>query len=273
MRVLVTGANGFIGNNLVESLVANNFEVYSVIRNKQIFSNVKAKVINKSIENITVVELNELKIDIILHFAWSNVSKVMLESHLTEELEIQKRFLENVLKSKVTKIIISGSCFEYGKINGELGVDVMPDPNTNYGIAKNKLRLWLEEKLHVSNHISVFWMRMFQGDGKGQHERSLWTQLLNSISNKDEFFNMSRGFQIRDFISINETIDFVFSAMNSKQLGFNLVNVCSGNPISVREFVEDVIKKRKSSLKLNLGYYPIPDYEPLAFWGTKSKIK
>jgi dTDP-6-deoxy-L-talose 4-dehydrogenase (NAD+) len=269
MKVLVTGANGFIGKNLVNSLLENNFEVFSVVRNYQGPNNVKANIINASIEEITSFSIDELNIDVVIHLAWSNVSKVMLASHLDEEYELQKRFLDNVIKSKVKKIIISGSCFEYGKINGELTTSTNPEPNTKYGIAKNNLRVWLEERLLHNNTISVFWMRIFYVYGKGQHDRSLYTQLLNSISNKDEYFNMSRGFQIRDFISINKTVEFILSAINSSQKGFNLINVCSENPISVREFVEEIINEKKSKIKLNLGYYPIPDYEPLAFWGKK----
>jgi dTDP-6-deoxy-L-talose 4-dehydrogenase (NAD+) len=271
MKVLVTGANGFIGKNLVDSLVENNFEVFSLIRNSSKINNKKTKVVNNSLEKITAQNLNDLNIEVVIHLAWSNVSKVMLETHLTEEFEIQKKFVETVLLSNVKKIIISGSCFEYGKINGELNVDIVPEPNTSYGIAKNNLKNWLEKTLPHSN-TSVFWLRIFYVYGHGQHERSLYTQLLNSISKNEESFNMSRGFQIRDFISINDTIKCFISAIHSSQKGFNLFNVCSGNPISVREFVEEIINQKKSEIKLNLGYYPIPDYEPLAFWGKKSKI-
>jgi len=268
MKVLVTGANGFIGKNLIVSLIENNFEVFSVVRNNQDSSNVTANIINSSIEQLTSHSINEMDIDVVIHLAWSNVSKVMLETHINEEYEIQKCFLDEVLKSNVKKIIISGSCFEYGKLNGELNTLINPEPNTNYGIAKNMLRIWLEKSTLKRNNLTVIWMRIFYVYGQGQHERSLYSQLLNSISNNDEYFNMSRGFQIRDFISINKTVEFILSKINSNQKGFNLVNVCSGNPVSVREFVEEIIKDKKSNIKLNLGYYPIPDYEPLAFWGS-----
>ena len=51
-----------------------------------------------------------------------------------------------------------------------------------------------------------------------------------------------------------------------------MVNVCSGKPISVRKLVEQRLAKRKADIKLNLGYYPYPDYEPAAFWGVCDKF-
>ena len=51
-----------------------------------------------------------------------------------------------------------------------------------------------------------------------------------------------------------------------------VVNVCSGQPISVRELVEAVVARHGSSIRLNLGRYPYPEYEPMAFWGDRSKL-
>ncbi|HOP41549.1 MAG TPA: hypothetical protein PLI53_10955, partial [Geobacteraceae bacterium] len=51
-----------------------------------------------------------------------------------------------------------------------------------------------------------------------------------------------------------------------------IVNACSGNPVSVRRLVEERITARGSSIRLNLGYYPYPDYEPMAFWGDTRKL-
>ena len=52
-----------------------------------------------------------------------------------------------------------------------------------------------------------------------------------------------------------------------------IINCCSGEPISIRKLVEDYLKKREKSIKLNFGYYGYPDYVPMAFWGDNSKLK
>ena len=46
----------------------------------------------------------------------------------------------------------------------------------------------------------------------------------------------------------------------------------SGKPISVRKLVEGWINENHWNINLNLGHYPYPDYEPLAFWGDRGKL-
>jgi hypothetical protein len=53
-------------------------------------------------------------------------------------------------------------------------------------------------------------------------------------------------------------------AMAQRDIG--AINICSGNPISVRKLVEHWLNENAWKIELNLGYYPYPDYEPMAFW-------
>jgi len=50
------------------------------------------------------------------------------------------------------------------------------------------------------------------------------------------------------------------------------VNVCSGRPCSVRSLVEGWLREHRWSIELELGHYPYPDYEPMAFWGDRQKL-
>jgi dTDP-6-deoxy-L-talose 4-dehydrogenase (NAD+) len=273
-NLLITGVTGFIGSNLLDKISSENFKILALIRKENVLLSNKypnIEFIITSLEEISIDFFIEKKIDILVHFAWSNVSKVMLDSHLNEEFELQKTFLKKALDCGVTKLIISGSCFEYGKIEGGIDVDCTPLPNTNYGIAKNNLRIWIEDYINqLKLNVSVIWLRIFYAYGNGQHERSLYSQLLKAIKNSEKEFNMSHGKQIRDFISVDEIAmnvsDILFT---DYQYGVKIINICSGSGISVKDFVEMVISQNDIKLKLNLGYYSVPEYEPLAFWGIK----
>jgi Nucleoside-diphosphate-sugar epimerases len=233
-------------------------------------ANPNITVLEYSLEQIVRMELlSNLKIDILVHLAWENVSKVMSDSHI-DQLNIQKEFLTNAINSGIKNVIISGYCFEYGKINGPLDVrSTIPQPCTKYGIAKNELRIFFENYLNNRPNIALHWMRIFYAYGPGQHERSLYTQLINAIRDKKSVFNMSRGFQIRDFVSVDEVSDAIIANILNVKTGFHISNICSGNPVSVREFVENVLRKNNSKMTLNLGLYPIPEYEPIAFGGIR----
>ena len=115
-------------------------------------------------------------------------------------------------------------------------------------------------------------MRVFYVYGENQHERSLYSQLMAAINQKKSSFDMSRGFQIRDFIKVSDVVADFYHEIVPDHTGFSVINVCSESPISVREFVEAILKENNISMNLNLGKFPLPEYEPLAFWGNKKFI-
>ena len=78
---------------------------------------------------------------------------------------------------------------------------------------------------------------------------------------------MSGGEQLRDYLPIEDIVEQLADLHESSRCG--TYNICSGKPISVRRLVEKRVKESGSNIKLNLGYYPYPDYEPMEFWGIR----
>ena len=273
MNIFITGASGFIGTHLVESLLNNNFKVICLVRNPLKNSNLLKKgavLIKGSIEDFSDEIFNDYKIDVLFHLAWHLVNKVNSVEHLETHYKGQKYFLNKVLNSSIKKIIIAGSCFEYGMQNGLMSTKNKTIPITKYGIAKNKLRKLIEKKSSIYPNKTFFWTRIFYVYGEGQNSKSLYPSLVKAIKNKDKSFNLSRGFQIRDFIHVKDVTKKLISFLDIDNKGFFLHNICSENPKSVREFVEMILKKNNYNLKLNLGYYDMPVHEPVAFWGQQN---
>jgi dTDP-6-deoxy-L-talose 4-dehydrogenase (NAD+) len=82
---------------------------------------------------------------------------------------------------------------------------------------------------------------------------------------------MSSGEQLRDYLPVEEVARLIVSLALSKK-GLGVINVCSGEPVSIRSLVQGWVRTFDETIKLNCGYYPIPDYEPTAFWGDRSKL-
>ncbi|MCK4859475.1 MAG: NAD-dependent epimerase/dehydratase family protein, partial [Candidatus Omnitrophica bacterium] len=115
------------------------------------------------------------------------------------------------------------------------------------------------------------WIRLFYMYGNGQNPSSLLPQLDNALERGDEIFNMSGGEQLRDYLPVEKVAEYVTKiSLQNKVLG--VINCCSGKPISIRKLVENHMKNRGKTIKLNLGYYPYSDYEPMAFWGDNTKL-
>jgi dTDP-6-deoxy-L-talose 4-dehydrogenase (NAD+) len=51
-----------------------------------------------------------------------------------------------------------------------------------------------------------------------------------------------------------------------------VVNICSGQPVTVEAMVRAWAQKARWTGRLNLGHYPYPDYEPMEFWGDASRL-
>ena len=155
--------------------------------------------------------------------------------------------------------------------SGCLSEGLSTQPTTAYGLAKDTLRKALE--LFIMNrNISFKWLRLFYMYGRGQNPKSLLAQLEAAAQRNETSFNMSKGEQLRDYLPVMEVGEIlVQTALQQRVAG--TINCCSGQPVSVRTLVEQFMQQQYYQLKLNLGYYPYPDYEPLAFWGDSTKLK
>jgi dTDP-6-deoxy-L-talose 4-dehydrogenase (NAD+) len=108
--------------------------------------------------------------------------------------------------------------------------------------------------------------------GEGQNENSLIPQLKKAILSGDRVFNMSGGEQLRDYLDVKAVAEYICRIALQTEIN-GVVNCCSGKPVSIRRLVEKIVSEMNSDIALNVGYYPYPDYEPLAFWGDVSRLK
>ena len=82
---------------------------------------------------------------------------------------------------------------------------------------------------------------------------------------------MSGGEQLRDFMPVERLAENLV-ALALTQGHHGVVNLCSGQPISVQRLVKDRVQALGAEIDLNFGAYPYPDYEPMAFWGARRKL-
>lgn len=276
--ILVTGATGFIGNYVVEELLKKGFNVIAPSANKEKAStkNWFGKVTYKPFDfsffdnNINYYDYF-LRPDLLIHLAWKGLPNYKNEFHITEHLPIQSQFLKNILDNGLTNLAVTGTCFEYGMKEGCLSEEMECDPTNAYAIAKNELRKYLEN-YKLEKEFNFKWIRLFYIYGEGQNPNSLFSQLENAILKGDKFFNMSGGEQVRDYLPVELVAKYLVEiSLQNKITG--IINCCSGEPVKINDLVEKFVNERKAEIRLNKGFYPYPDYEPMAFWGDNSKLK
>lgn len=277
MKVIITGATGFIGNYVINELLKSNVEVVTTSTNID-----KAKTFDW-FNSVTYVALNlkELdlsvnyfeyfdKPDLLIHLAWEGLPNYKDGFHVEENLPRHFKFIENLIRNGLKDITIAGTCFEYGMKEGCLSEEMDCFPTNAYAIAKNELRIKIEQ-LKTGYDFSFKWIRLFYMYGKGQSQNSIISLLDKAIENNDLSFNMSGGEQVRDYLPIDiVSKNIVKIALQNNVLG--VINCCSGKEISLRDFVVNYLKEKNKSISLNLGYYPYNDFEPFKFWGNNELL-
>jgi nucleoside-diphosphate-sugar epimerase len=273
MKIAVTGATGFIGKHVLAELEKRSLRSTAIVRPS---SNESRSLAEHAVIQMDLMDppSNAFELmgepEVLIHLAWGGLPNYKSPHHLEQELPAQYRLLEGLVDSGLRNMVVAGTCLEYGMASGQLREDIDARPTIPYALAKDTLRRRLE-CLKNNNSFSLTWARLFYVYGHGQAEGSLLPQLKQAVERGDESFNMSGGEQLRDFLPVAEAARYLVSlATGNRDNG--VVNVCTGEPISVRKFVQGWIEDNGWSIKLNLGHYPYPDHEPMAFWGCRKKL-
>ena len=273
MRVAITGASGFVGQHVLRELQSRNLEVVATSRspNPQAFESAKSKFIYMDIADSPTNPYELLgRPDVLIHLAWDGLPNYQSPAHVETELPKQLRFLKACLASGLKRLVVTGTCFEYGKTSGEIAEDAPTYPCTQYGAAKDELHNQLEQ-LHSKHPFQLAWLRLFYLYGPDQSEKSLYPSLKAAMLRGDAEFDMSGGDQVRDFLPIEAAARAIVDvALLTVDIG--TINVCSGKPTTVRDQVQEWIDASASRIAMNLGRMPYSEVEPMSFWGSRSKL-
>ena len=242
-KVLLTGPTGFIGRNSIDILLSRGFEVHAISR----------EVPNKQQEGLfwyqadlldigTVSKLvSEIQPTHLLHFAWYAVPKEYWTSHqnirwVQASLELIHSFIQYGGK----RIVMAGSCAEYDWNYGYCSEEFTPlNPSTLYGTCKHSLQEML--KMYTDQlHISSAWGRIFFLYGPYEHPSRLVSHVISSLL-KNKQAVCSAGTQIRDFMYVEDVASSFVSLLDSTVEG--PVNICSGQPTSIKEVVTQIGNK------------------------------
>lgn len=272
MRVAVTGASGFLGRHVVRALRARGASVIAISRHPDVPLDDEVTPCTLDITDATADTLDRIgNPDALLHLAWGGLPHYRSMHHLERELPAHSRFLESCIRAGLTKVLVAGTCLEYGMQSGELTETSPCNPVTAYAEAKCALHRSL---LKLRNHhdFSLGWLRLFYVFGSGQAPSSLYAQLRAAADSGARSFDMSAGKQVRDFLAIEKAAAYM-TTLTMNPLDADVINICSGNPVTVLDMVRAWLRDWNVEMRLNCGIFPYPDYEPLEFWGDSHLLR
>ena len=270
MKILVTGANGYLGQGIVKELLDRNIHVVATdFSVDHVDDRAEKKVCDLfAITNDPYQYFGEP--DVVLHLAWRDGFVHYSDAHIGD-LPKHYAFIKAFSESNVKKIAVMGSMHEIGFFEGSIKEDTPCNPTTPYGISKNALRE-LSAMLCKQKEKVFQWLRGYYIVGNSQYGSSIFSKITMAERDGKEEFPFTMGQNQFDFIDYEEFCKQVASAVTQDNVA-GIINICSGHPEKLADRVERFIRENGYSIKLKYGAFPDRPYDSKAVWGENTKIQ
>ena len=268
MKILVTGANGYMGTGIVKALLDDGCEVVAVdFSVDKIDKRAECKALDLfSLEN-PYHELGEP--DAMLHLAWRDGFKHDSLNHIND-FSNHYNFLDRMMESGLKRVCIMGSMHEVGFYEGSIDEDTPTNPQNLYGISKNALRNAV--KLSADKNGTTFqWIRGYYIVGNSEAGCSIFSKITSAVKEGKAEFPFTMGLNQYDFIDYDEFCQQVAAVVEQEDVN-GIINCCSGRPRTLKERVEQFIEENNYPIKLKYGAFPDRPYDSKAVWGNDNKI-
>ena len=261
-KVLVTGASGFVGTNLVRRLVREDYEVHIFTRassNKWRLRDVMSKLTDYTVdlleENKLKDVIKKIKPEIIFHLAAAGFHS---GTHFPENKLIETNFLGTVNLIHACNdidykcFINTGSSSEYGPKNHPMKETDVCEPINMYGITKCAATLY-GQSIAKTNNKPVVGFRLFSPFGAYDDKtRLIPYTIINALQNKD--LNLANPKAVRDYIHIEDILDlYMKSIERAYELKGEVFNVGSGSQTTIHYVVNKIMELTQSKSSVNWG--------------------
>jgi GDP-L-fucose synthase len=264
-NVLVSGASGFIGTNLIESLVKLGANVTGVIHSRPLqIKNKNVKYIKADLQINNDCESACKNIDYVFMCAANSSGAAVMSSapltHLTPNVVMNAQMLAAAYKEKVNKFIFISSNTVY--------------PLTDFAVNENDVNYNFYEKYHIVGWMKLFSEKMCEmynehinnpmrtiiirpGNLYGPYDKFNRTEskviaaLVRRFCEKENpMVVWGDGSDIKDFLYIQDFIDGMIKASVNEKLTGPL-NIASGQPVTIRNVIDILKKITKNKSEIN----------------------
>lgn len=275
--VVLTGSTGFVGSKVLQNLIERGYRVRVLVRDP---GRIRVSPTDRPMLEViqtpdlfaeSTTRLEELLTgaDVLIHAAWYAEPGKYLTSPLnigclTGTLNLASAFV----KSGGKRFVGLGTCAEYDPSAGLLTTETPLAPSNVYAACKASAYLVLRSLLEATN-TSFAWCRLFYLYGEGEDPRRLVPYIRKQIENGREAL-LTSGNQVRDFLDVRDAALAIVDVAISREIG--AVNVCSGQPVTIRQFAEGLADEYGRRDLLRFGARPENAFDPPYVVGVCSKV-
>ncbi len=259
-KVIVTGANGFIGSHLVKELSRNGNHVIALVDPRFDYSIIcglpEVNIIEFSLQEIEALYSNDnlCNSDIIYHLAWAGVNANFRNN---EDEQLQNiRYGIDILKLAnhflIPKVLIPGSAAEVSCGDGKITGDESPAPSDIYSAAKVATR-YLCQVYARQHNIVLVWPLVTSIYGPGRDDNNLISYAIKTMleGKKPSFTKLE---QLWDYLYVDDLIEALVALGEKGKNG--VYPLGSGEDKRMSEYVKIIWQLVNPSISLGIGELP-----------------
>jgi len=261
MRVVVTGARGFIGRHCAAELVSLGHEVHGVTSSaapgaKDVTWH-RADLLQG--DGASAV-LRDVRADVLVHLAWVTTPGAFWADPSNDAwLAASRKLVAGFVAGGGKRVVVAGTCAEYDWSGGVCDEATTPlRPSTLYGRRKDELRADVERSAAASG-VSWAWGRVFWLYGPGEPLPRLVPSIIASLL-RDEPALCTEGTQRRDFLHVADVGAAMARLAASGVLG--AVNIGSGDAVPVADVALKIGELMGKPSLIRLGARQAPAGDP-----------
>jgi nucleoside-diphosphate-sugar epimerase len=275
VRVLVTGASGFIGAHCVRELLDRGHQVAILTRSADPPSRLKEVAgrierIEGALGNLPRAALQTWKPEGCLHLAWYAEPGKYLEADENVDCLIGSlALLRTLISDGCERFVGAGTCFEYEMAGHPLQESSPTRPATLYAATKLSV-CETGQKVARQKGSKFAWGRVFYPYGPQEDPRRAVPGVINALLDSRPF-PATTGEQVRDYVHVEDVAAGFATLLESGAEG--VFNLCSGAPLTMRELLSLIGEQLGKAQLIEFGKFPARSYEPPYIAGDNSRLR
>lgn len=277
MKILVTGASGFIGSHVVKSLIDSGHTVVGLVlpgddlwRLDDVVG--QLELVKEDLSARTQIRnyLQSWHPEACIHLAWyAEPGKYLNSRENINVLQASLGLLQDLFECGCEHFVGAGTCAEYETRDRLLDEKDSTKPETLYAASKLSFQL-LGEQIALQYRRKFSWGRIFYLYGPFEDPRRLVASAVLKLL-KGEEFQSTPGEQVRDFLHVHDVASAFKSIVEKGDSG--IYNICSSVPVTIKDLLLTLGELTDSAHLISYGALHYRDWEPMFVCGNNRRLK